>query len=189
MADRLPPRRSRVDMNPSAKRNAARVAGAVLGIGLALALILASLPGAAGSPLPASVRVAVAATGELEITPPPPRPALVAESLRPGGRRAAGHFQMRNQTGADLAIALKAGADSTAFNGLLRFRVRIRGRLVADTTLEGLRRRPVRLRLASGQRTRLGLEAWLPRDILSGYEGRLVKVSLVPEPRVLGGHG
>lgn len=161
----------------------------MLGIGLALALILASLPGAAGSPLPASVRVAVRPPGELEITPAPPRPVLVAESLRPGGRRAAGHFQMRNQTGDDLVIALKTRADSKAFDGLLRFRVRIAGRLVADTTLEGLRRRPLRLRLTPGQRVRLRLEAWLPKDILSGYEGRLVKLSLVPQPRVLGSRG
>jgi hypothetical protein len=165
------------------------VAGAVLGIGLALALLLASRPGAAGSPLPASVRVAVRPSGELEITPPPPRSVLVAESLRPGGRGAAGAFRMRNQTGDDLAIVLKTEADSTAFNGLLRFRVRIGGRLVADTTLEGLRRRPIRLRLGSGQRARVQLEAWLPRDILSGYEGRLVRVSLVAQLRVLGGRG
>jgi hypothetical protein len=174
-------------MNPSAHRNLARGAGVLLGVGLAVFLLLTSRPGAAGSPLPATIRVAVAPTGELEISPAPPRPALLAPSLRPGGERAAGGFGLRNQTGSDLAITLKAEANSTALNGLLRVRVRIGGSLAADTTLQGLRRRPIRLRLDSGQGNYLRLEAWLPKDILSGYEGRLVTVSLVPAVRTLGG--
>jgi hypothetical protein len=173
------------DMNPGSHRNVARLAGAALGIGLAVALLLASRPGAVDSPLPAGVRVEVAATGELDVTPPSPRPVLVADALRPGGRRAASGFEVRNQTGGGLAVALKATADSTALDGLLRLRVRRAGRVLADTTLEGVRRRPLRLELASGQQSRLRLEAWLPEDILSGYEGRLVTVSLVPEMQAL----
>jgi hypothetical protein len=176
-------------MNSKSQRNVARVAGAVLGVGLALALLLGSRPGAAGSPLPASVRVSVTPSGALEIAPSPPRPVLVADSLRPGGRPRVGSFRMRNQTGSDLAIALDARADSTALNGLLRVRVRIGDRTVADTTLEGIRRRPVRLWLGSGQRARLRLEAWLPEGILGGYEGRLVQVRLVPAARTLGAGG
>lgn len=176
-------------MDSRSHRDVARLAGAALGIGLAVALLLASRPGAAGSPLPAGVRVEVAATGELEVTPSPPRPVLVADALRPGGPRAVSDFQVRNQTGAGLAVDLEASADSTALDGLLRLRVRGPGRVLADSTLEGVRRRPLSLRLASGQRARLRLEAWLPRDILSGYEGRLVTVSLVPEVQALGGRG
>jgi hypothetical protein len=174
-------------MSSSPLKNLARVAGAVLGIGLTLALLLVSRPGVAGSPLPATVRFGVAPAGELEVTPAPPQPVFVAGALRPGGHRAAGSFRIRNQTADDLAIELSAGADSTALNGLLRLTVRVDARLVADTTLEGLLLRPVRLHLASGGRARLGLEAWLPGDILSGYEGRLVKVSLVPRLRELRG--
>ncbi|MGD9736552.1 MAG: hypothetical protein AB7V58_13260 [Solirubrobacterales bacterium] len=174
-------------MNPSAHRNLARGAGVLLGVGLAAFLLLSSRPGAAGSPLAATVRVAVAPTGELEISPAPPQPALVAPSLRPGGERAAGGFGLRNQTGSGLAVALKAEANSSALNGLLRVRVGVGGRQVADTTLEGLRRRPLRLRLDSGQGTHLRLEAWLPKDVLGGYEGRLVTVSLVPKATRLGG--
>jgi len=176
-------------MNPSAQRNVARAAGGLLGICLATALLLASRPGASAAPFPASVRIAVAPTGELEVAPPPPRPALVASALRPAGPRARGGLLVRNQTGGELAVALKAETDSTALNGLLRVRVQSEGRLLAETSLEGLELRPIRLRLASDQRARLGLEAWLPGDVLSGYEGSAVEVSLIPQLRRVGGSG
>lgn len=176
-------------MDANSQRNAARLAGAALGVGLAVALLLASRPGAVSSPLPATVRVDVAPVGELEVDPSPTRPVLLADALRPGGRGAAGSFQVRNQTGDDLTIDLKATADSTALDGLLRLKLGTPGRLLADSTLEGVRRRSPRLPLASGQRVRLRLEVWLPKDVLNGYEGRSVEVSLVPEVRTLGGPG
>ena len=176
-------------MNAISHKNVARAAGAMVGIGLALALLVLARPGAAGSPLAAGVRVAVEPSGELEIVPVPPRPALVAEGLRPGGPEATGGFAVRNQTGSALAVALTAQADSTALDGLLRVQVRAVGRLLADGTLESLRKRPPRLRLASGQRARLSLRVWLPPDVFSGYEGVLVEASLVPRVRVLGGRG
>jgi hypothetical protein len=176
-------------MSSNTQRNAARMAGALVGVGLALALLFFSRPGAAGSPLPAAVRVTVAPMGELEVTPAPPRPVFVADALRPGGPSATGGFLVRNQTGANLAVALAASANSTALDGLLRLRVEAAGRVLADTTLQGLRARALHLRLASGEGARLRLRAWLPEDILSGYEGRLVEVSLSPEVRQLGGSG
>lgn len=174
-------------MNSSVQRNLARAAGALVGVGLLVVLLVASRPGAAASKSPASVRVAVVPAGEFEVTPPPPEPFLTAPSLRPGSAPIAGGFRIRNQTGKDLAVTLKAEANSTALNGLLRVRARIGDRLVADTTLEGLRRRPLRLRLLSGRAARVRLEAWLPTDVLSGYQGALVGVSLLPRARALGG--
>lgn len=176
-------------MNPSAQRNLARAAGALLGLALAVTLLLVSRPGAAGAGAPAAVRVAVAPAGELEVSPSPPRPVLEARSLRSGGPPAGGTFQVRNQTGEDLSVALRAEVDSTALNGLLEVRVRSGGHLLAESTLEGLRVRPIQLRLASGQRARLSLEAWLPSQVLSGYEGALVDVTLTPHVRALGGAG
>lgn len=173
----------------TAKDNVARLAGALIGVGLAVALLLWSRPDANGSPLGATVRVEVAPSGELEVTPPFPRPVMVAGSLWPGGPRAVRRFRLRNQTGTELAVALRALPSSSALNGLLRVRVSDGGEPLAATTLEGLQRRPIRLRLASGQASRLRLEAWLPRDVLSGYEGRLVEVSLVPEIHPAGGRG
>jgi len=100
-----------------------------------------------------------------------------------------GTFQVRNQTGEDLAVTLRAEVDSTALNGLLEVGVRSGGRLLAESTLEGLRVRPIKLQLASGQGARLTLEAWLPAQVLSGYEGALVDVTLTPHVRALGGAG
>lgn len=176
-------------MNPSAQRNLARATGALLGLALAVTLLLVSRPGAAGAGAPAAIRFAVAPAGELEVSPPLSRPVPEARALRPGGPRAISSFQIRNQTGEDLSVALRAEVDSTALNGLLEVRVRSGGRLLSESTLEGLRVRPIRLRLASGQRVRLRLEAWLPSQVLSGYQGALVDVTLTPRLRALGGAG
>jgi hypothetical protein len=173
-------------MNPSAQRNLARAAGALLGLALAVMLILVSRPGAAGTGAPASLSVAIAPVGELEISPPPPRTLLEARALRPGGPPASGAFMVRNQTGESLAVALRAEPDSTALNGLLEVRVRSGERVLAESSLESLRVRPIQLRLASGQRARLSLEAWLPAQVLEGYEGALVDVTLTPQLRPLG---
>jgi hypothetical protein len=162
------------------QRNTARAAGAIVGVGLALVLLLVSIPGAASSPLPATVDFSVAPVGELEVTPPAPSPVLLAKSLLPGGRPASGSFRIRNQSGDRLRIHLSAKADSTALDGLLRVRLEGDGRLLADSTLQGLESHPVPLSLASGAGLRMRLEAWVPADVLSGYEARLVHVSLVP---------
>jgi hypothetical protein len=175
-------------MNPRAQRNLARAAGALLGLTLAVTLLLVSRPGAVGAGAPAAVSVAIAPVGELEITPAPPQPVLEAR-LRPGGLRAGGAFGVRNQTGADLAVALHAEVDSTALNGLLEVRVRSGERLLAESTLESLRVRPLRLQLASGQRADLSLEAWLPAQVLEGYEGAIVDIILTPQLRKLGAGG
>lgn len=167
--------------------NLARSAGALLGTGLALAFLLATLPGANSAPLPATVRVSVAPTGELEVMPSPFRPVFVADSLLPGHRSANGAFRVRNQTGETLAIRLRTTADSTALDGLVRVRLSADGNLLADTTLQGLQRRAVGLDLPSGARSRLRLEAWIPNDVRTGYEGRRVEVLFVPAARVLGG--
>ncbi|HYJ23013.1 MAG TPA: hypothetical protein VEW07_13435 [Solirubrobacterales bacterium] len=167
--------------------NGARVAGAILGVGLALALVLVSLPAATSSPLPATVRVSMVPAGELEVTPSPPSPILLAGALRPGEGPASADFQVRNQTGSDLEVALRTSADSTVLDGLLRVRLSDSGGTLADTTLQGMRQRSLGLRLRSGERARLRIQLWIPSDVLSGFEGRLVHVSLAPTVRTVGG--
>jgi hypothetical protein len=176
-------------MNPSAQRNLARTAGALLGLALAVTLLLVSRPGAVGAGAPAALSVAIAPVGELEIAPPPPRPLLEARSLRPGGPAAVGALAVRNQTGDSLAVALRAEVDSTALNGLLEVRVRSGGSVLAESSLESLRVRPLQLRLASGERARLNFEAWLPAEVLEGYEGAIVDVTLTPQLRTIEGAG
>lgn len=176
-------------MNPSAQRNLARAAGALLGLTLAVTLLLVSRPGAVGAGAPAAVSVTIAPAGELEVVPPPPRPVLETRSLRPGGPVATGAFTVRNQTGETLAVALRADISSTELNGLLEVRVRSGSRVLSESTLESLRVRPPRLQLGSGQRAHISLEAWVPTQVLEGYEGALVDVTLTPQVQTLGGAG
>jgi hypothetical protein len=176
-------------VNSRFNKNLVRTAGALVGAGLALIFLLAARPDANSSPLPATVRVSVAPTGELEVLPSPPRPVLVANALLPGRPPAAATFQIRNQAGRTLAVALSTTADSTALDGLVRIRLSADGHRLADTTLQGMQERSVDLNLASGARTQLQLQAWIPGDVLTGYEGRLVEVSLVPAVQPLGGRG
>jgi hypothetical protein len=176
-------------MNPSAQRNLARAAGALLGLTLAVTLLLVSRPGAADAGAPASLSVAIAPVGELEISPAPPQPVLEARSLRPGGPPASGAFTVRNQTGEDLTVVLRADVSSTALNGLLEVRIQSGGRVLSESTLESLRVRPLRLQLNSGEGIPLSIEAWLPAQVLEGYEGALVDVTLTPRLQTLGAAG
>jgi len=174
-------------MSPNFHNNIARATGALLGLGLALAFLVAARPGANASPLPASVRVSIAPIGELAVRPVFPKPVLSANSLRPGRRPAHATFALRNQTASPLAVGLRATADSTALDGLLRLKLSADGKPLADTTLQGMEQGIPGIHLASGKLSRLRLEAWLPRDVLSGYEGIRVDVSLVPAVRIVGG--
>lgn len=173
-------------MSPGAQRNLVRAAGALLGVGLALTLLAVSRPGAAVAPAPASVRFLLAPVGELEISPAPPRPALAARGLRPGGPRASGQFELRNQTGEELVVRLGAATDSSSLDGLVKVEIRAGDRLLTETTLQGLGLHPAKLRLASGQRARLRLAAWLPVDVLTGYEAAQVEVTLIPTAHTVG---
>jgi hypothetical protein len=176
-------------MNSRTDKNSVRAAGAILGIGLALALLIASRPGADASPLPATLRVAMAPVGELEVAPSLNHPVFVAHSLMPGRPPASGSLRIRNQTGSALAVGLRTSVDSTALDGLVRIRLSVDGRPLVDTTVQGMGQRPVGLRLESGARARLDLEVWIPSDILSGYEGRLVNMTLAPQVHPIGGRG
>ena len=108
---------------------------------------------------------------------------------RPGGKKAGAAFSVRNQSGAKLAIEFHAGADSTELDGLLRVRLSAAGRTLADTTLQAMRQRPVGIELASGGLARMRVAVWLPADVLAGYEGRMVHVTLVPQVRAVGARG
>ncbi|HVX32321.1 MAG TPA: hypothetical protein VHA80_04200 [Solirubrobacterales bacterium] len=174
-------------MTTRQQKKLAAAAGAIVGVAFAVALLIASRPGAAGSPLPAALRVSMAPGGALEVTPAPPRPLLDGRSLRPGGRPATADFRLRNQTGSTLATTLVAKADSTALDGLLRVRILAGGAPLADTTLQGIELHPPTLRLRSGEARRLRLDAWIPGGILAGWQGRLVQVTLRPRVRPIGG--
>jgi hypothetical protein len=159
----------------------ARVAGLLAGIAAAVALLAASKPAAELSAAPASLRVSVPATGELETTPAAPKAALSASAIRPGDGGHTGSLEVRNQTSTGLAVTFKADGGSTELDALLRVRLTA-GHVLADTTLQGIRKgTSTPLVLPSGAERRVRVRAWIPASISSGYEGRRVEISLTPD--------
>ena len=159
---------------------AARAAGAAHGICLAIALIAIARPASGhGGVLPATLSVAAHQDGAIAISPASPRPLIPSTRMRPGGR-ARGSLLMTNQTGSRLAVRLRATPSSTGLDGIVRVRVRAGGDALADTTIQGLRQGSSALTLAAGEARRVRLLAWIPNEIETGYEGRVVSVGLVP---------
>lgn len=154
---------------------------AAIGAALVVALLVQARPaGGHGGVLPASLSVLAEPDGAVEVAPAAPRELLASRSLRPGGH-AAGSLRLRNQTGARIAVGLRAEPSSTALDGLLRVRLVSEGHVLADTTLQALRQgTPGRLRLAPGAEAEVRVIATLPAEIETGYEGRDVTVTLAP---------
>jgi hypothetical protein len=164
-----------------------RAAGLLLGAGIAIALLVAARPASELTSAPASVRISVPATGELEASPMAPQPALATQAIRPGEPAGTGSFTVRNQTGTDLQVAFAADGGSTELDGLLRVRLSA-GRTLADTTLQGIRKGTATpLTLPSGAQREVRVRAWIPGSISSGYEGRRAEFELTPEVTEVGG--
>jgi hypothetical protein len=158
-----------------------RAIAAAIGAAAVVALLVAARPaGGHGGVLPASLRFAAEPDGAVAVTPTAPKALLEATDLRPGDQ-SAGTMRLRNQTGARLALGLRAEPSSTALNGLAHVRITGRGRVLADTTLQALRQgTPGRVLLAPGAATTLRVVASLPAGTVTGYEGQNVSVNLVP---------
>ncbi|MDX6653189.1 MAG: hypothetical protein QOJ38_1970 [Solirubrobacterales bacterium] len=165
--------------NPS--RLIARALGGSVGLGLAVAIVMVARPAASADGLTATVRFSIPVSGELTVTPAAPKPVLVAAGLRPGGNRAAGSFKVHNQTGRTMPLDFHARPSSAAINGLLQVRLSAAGRTLVRTSLQDMvRGGGGTLRLRSGATRQLTLAAWMPAGVGSGYEGRVIDVSLVP---------
>ena len=160
----------------------ARVLAAAIGAALVIALVAMARPaGGHGGVRAAALRFTAEPDGAVAVTPAAPRALLASGPLRPGGH-ADGTLRLRNQTGSRLAVGLRAVPSSTALDGLARVRVLAGDRLLADTTLQVLRRgTPGRLRLAPGATARVRILASIPAGTETGYEGAHVAVRLVPE--------
>jgi hypothetical protein len=159
----------------------ARAVGGALGLALAVVIVLAAWPSASADGLTATVRFSVLPSAELAVMPPSPQPVLVAKSMRPGGNRAVGGFDVHNQTDGPITLAFRARRSSTALDGLVQVRLSAEGQTVARTSLQGMRHGiETPLQLASGATRRIRLEAWMPATVGDGYEGQQIHVSLIP---------
>ncbi len=152
-----------------------------LGVAIVVALILLARPaGGHGGVLPASLRFTAAQDGAVAITPAAPKAVLEDSHLRPG-RHAEGEMALRNQTGAPLALALRAEPASTALDGITRVRISAGAELIFDSTLGILRQGTDAFRIGPGGSRSLEVTAWIPAGEPTGYEGRRVDVQLAVE--------
>jgi hypothetical protein len=159
-----------------------RAAGGLLGACLALTTIVLALPsGGRGGVLPASLDVAVRAPAALAVTPAAPRPLLHAKAMRPGGPGAAAELELANQTGQRLRVGFRATISSSALDGMVRVRIASHGRTLVDEMLAQLRSgTESSFSLPRGASRTLRLSAWIPGEVETGYEGRHVRLELVP---------
>ena len=154
----------------------ARPLGIVVGICLAAgALISWRVPGGERT-LGADVRIEAFQTGEVGVAPL--HPFASAPSLLPGSS-VAGDVTVRNQTGVRLALRLRALPSNRELDSLLAVHVSAGARALYDGALGGLRTAGSRpLALEAGQSSRLHIRASLPARLRSGFQGRIVDVSL-----------
>lgn len=159
-----------------------RIAAVALGAVIVLVVVLLARPaGGHGGILPASLRVAASQDGALVVSPAAPKPVLEDARLRPGAH-AGGELRLRNQTGEQLAVLLRAEPSSTALDGILRVRIEAGGKRVFDSTLQALRQGTEdAISLRPGRAAPVRVFAWIPATEATGYEGRQVDVLLVPE--------
>jgi hypothetical protein len=152
------------------------VLGLLLGLVLAAtALISWRVPGGPRS-LGADVRVEALQTGAIGVAPL--QPFVAAPSVLPG-RSTTGKVTLRNQTGVPMSVRLHAMPSTRDLDSLLRVRVSDAGTVLYDGNLGGLRTAGTNpLRLAGGQSDNLNLQASLPSSLRSGFQGRIVDISL-----------
>ncbi len=150
----------------------------VVGAGLAVLLLIAARPSSEPRQFPARVEVTVPATGEVATAPAAPD-SLMRASLLPSRPKQA-TFEIRNQTGSTLSVAITADADTTELDGSLGVRLTEGRRVLSDSTLQALRRGSLPVRLASGESTEIQVTIELPESA-TDYQGRDVAITLTPK--------
>jgi hypothetical protein len=158
-----------------------RPLGVALGVLLALLCLTAwRVPGGARA-LGADVRIDALQTGAIGVMPL--HPFVRAPSLLPG-RSAGGSVTLRNQTGVPLRVRLRALPSTRDLDPLLSVRIESGPLHLYSGTLAGLRTAGTQpLLLGSAQQRTLRVEASLPASARSGYQGRIVDITLAPTSR------
>jgi hypothetical protein len=158
----------------------ARRVGIALGICLAAAALVSwRVPGGERT-LGADVRMEALQTGPVGVAPL--QPFLTQPSLMPG-QSASGSATLRNQTGVPLVLRLRALPSVPDLDRLLRVRVSTGATTLYDGELGGLRAGSAPLRVASARTADVHVTASLPAAVRSGFQGRIVDVSLQIDSR------
>lgn len=156
----------------------ARAAGLVLGLSLAVAVVVGWRVPASEGTLGLDLRIVANPSGELKVDPV--GPIAVGRGLEPReGRAVEGATAVTNQTPRELSVRLRALPTSKDLDDLLLLRVTVDGTPLDQTSLRRLRvGTPSAFTLAPGETRKLGVRAWLPASVRTGYQGRIEDVAL-----------
>jgi hypothetical protein len=165
---------------PLSRRLAAPL-GILLGVAIAaVALLSWRVPGGERT-LGADVRMEALQTGPVGVAPL--HAFLSTPSLLPG-QAVAGKLALRNQTGVPLMLRLRALPSTRDLDSLLQVRVSAGTHTLYDGGLNGLRTAgSAPLRVASARSAQLQVRAMLPSGVRSGFQGRIVDVTLQIDSR------
>lgn len=163
-------------MKTSTHTRRARLLGIVLGVALAGAALAAWRVPGGESTLGADVRLDAVQTGEIGVTPL--RPFVNAASLLPGAH-AGGNVGLRNQTGVPLQVRVRALPSTPDLDSVLQVRIQNGSQPLFTGPLSELRRAgSAAVSLAPGASRKLNVRVSLPAGLQSGYQGRIVDVTL-----------
>jgi hypothetical protein len=154
----------------------AKLLGIALGVVLAGAALAAWRVPGGESTLGADVRVDAVQTGEIGVSPL--RPFVNAASLLPGSH-ADGNAALRNQTGVPMRVRVRALPSIRDLDSLLQVRIESGSQNLFTGSLGELRRNDsAPIALAPGASRRLNVRVSLPAGLRSGYQARIVDVTL-----------
>jgi len=164
------------------------VAGPAFAVGLLAAVLAVAGWRVDSVPATGALDVRLGVVGSPEVAVAAADPVLRGRGLRPRGNAARGSLVVRNQTGATLAVGLRASAQDTDVDAALMVEVRAGDRTLTATTLGRLRGgSAATTTLAPGASRRLSVAVWVRAGAPSGYQGRSETVTLEPTMRVVGG--
>jgi hypothetical protein len=161
-------------------KHVARLAGIQLGVALAAVALLSWRVQGGERTLGADVRIEALQTGPVGVAPI--QPFASTPSLLPG-KEVSGKVTLRNQTGVPLALRLRALPSTPDLDAVLHVRMNAGAKTLYDGPLSGLRTGSQLLRLASGKTAPVAVLASIPAGVRSGYQGRIVDVSLQIDSR------
>ncbi len=156
----------------------ARAVGLCVGLVTAVVAVTGwSIPRGSGS-LGTDLFFSSAPTGELAVSPT--GPFLSATAIRPGSAADAvtGDLEIFNQTGVTLQVSVRGLPSTKDLDQMLMVDVEADGARLFLRTLAGLRNWTQPLSLGSAQTTTVTIRTWIPMDVGSGWEGRIVTVPL-----------
>jgi hypothetical protein len=152
-----------------------RTAGIATGLALAALLVLAFRVPASSELLGAGVRFTAMAPGEVHV--PATDAFLRVGKLTPGGKPAHAALPVTNVTRGPVDVRVRARTTSHELDRALRVELRAGGRMLASTTLAGLRRWTRSVRLDRAEERMVRVRAWIPAGT-DDTIGRRVAVKL-----------